>query len=61
MLSVNNYLWDLADLIRSYMKSEVFNRKEFEILINSYNSVRKLSDLENKELKNYCKMMILDT
>ena len=61
MLSVNTILWDLADIIRSYLKIEVFNRKEFEILINSYNSIRKLSPLENKELKNYCTMMILDT
>ncbi len=61
MLSVNNYIWDLADLIRSYMKIKVFNKKEFNILINSYNNVRKLTDEENKELKNYCTMMILDT
>ena len=61
MLSVNTILWDLADLVRSYMKVEVFNKKEFENIINSYNSIRRLSDLENKELKNYCTMMILDT
>ena len=61
MLSVNTILWDLADLIRSYMKIEVFNRKEFEILINSYNKIRKLNINEEKELKNYCTMMILDT
>jgi Ser/Thr protein kinase RdoA (MazF antagonist) len=61
MLSINTILWDLADLIRSYMKIEIFNRKKFEILINSYNSIRKLTRLENEELKNYCTMMILDT
>jgi len=61
MLSVNTILWDLADLIRSYMKIEVFKKKEFEFLINSYNEIRKLSTLEKKELKNYCTMMILDT
>jgi Ser/Thr protein kinase RdoA (MazF antagonist) len=61
MLSVNNYIWDLADIIRSYMKVEKFQKKEFELLINSYNSIRKLTEEENKELKNYCTMMILDT
>lgn len=61
MLSVNSLLWDLADLTRSYMKTEVFNRKEFYFLINSYNEIRKLTSLEKKELKNYCIMMILDT
>ena len=61
MLSVNNTIWDLADLIRSYMKIELFNKKEFELLINSYNNIRTLTIEENKELKNYCMMMILDT
>ena len=61
MLSVNNFIWDLADLIRSYMKIEKFQKKEFEILINSYNSIRWLNKEEKNELKNYCTMMILDT
>lgn len=61
MLSVNNYIWDLADIIRSYMKIEKFQKKEFKLLINSYNSIRKLTTDEEEELKNYCTMMILDT
>ncbi len=61
MMSVNTILWDLADLIRSHMKIKSFTKKEFEILINSYNDIRKLSKKEKRELKNYCTMMILDT
>lgn len=61
MLSVNNYIWDIADMIRWYMKIEKFQKNEFELLINSYNNIRKLTKEEKYELKSYCKMMILDT
>ncbi len=60
MMSVSAYLWDLVDMIRGYMKSDNFQKKEFESLIKAYDKVRLLSDLEIKELENYYKMITVE-
>lgn len=61
MMSVEVILWDLADMIRSYLKVDSFDKKSFHLLIKSYNAVRKLSPKEELLLQNYCIMMILNT
>lgn len=61
MVSVTAYLWDLADIIRWYLKNENFDKKAFNILIDRYNKIRPLTKEEKESLKDYCKMMVLDT
>lgn len=61
MMAVNTTIWDLADLIRSYLKLEFFSKKSFQSLVNSYNEIRLLTLWEKKSLIDYCKMSVLDT
>lgn len=61
MISVEPLLWDLVDLIRSYLKIKGFDKNSFHLLIKSYNQSRKLTPEEESCLKDYCIIMILNT
>lgn len=61
MMEVDDYLWDLVDMIRSHMKLNWFWKEEFKTLISAYESQRQLNIQEKENLENYLKMMILDT
>ena len=60
-MAINDSLWDLCDLIRSYMKCEIFTEKIFKEVIHEYNTIRQLTKEEKSSLEAYCKMMILNT
>ncbi len=61
MMSVSTILWDISDLVRSYLKLDSFDKKSFLLLIKSYNEIRKLTDKESSLLEEYCNMMTLNT
>lgn len=61
MLSVNTLLWDIADMIRGYLKIKIFDTKTFHKLLDSYTQLRPLTQWEQDNLKIYCQMMVLDT
>lgn len=61
MMSVETFLWDLADMIRSYLKIKTFDKNSFHLLLKSYNQSRTLTPEEQIALQDYCVMMTLNT
>ena len=54
----NNFLWDIADLARSLLKLEKFDDKLFKICIDKYSEIKKIPEIEKKEIKNYLETLI---
>jgi len=61
MISYEDFLWDFVDHIRFYMKYDNFWKIEYEKLKNAYTKIRPFTNLEEKNIKNYLKMIILNT
>lgn len=60
-MEYNNLIWDLVDMIRSFLQIKWYSKKEFDETIKSYEEIRKLTFEEKIELKKYLKIMILNT
>ncbi len=61
MVSYDDFLWDLVDHFRNYLKYDKFGKQEFFELLQSYEEVRALNKDEKNSLKNYLKLIILNT
>ena len=54
----NNFIWDIADLARSLLKLGKFDNKLFKICIDKYSKIKKIPEIEKKEIKNYLETLI---
>lgn len=61
MITYDDLLWDLVDHIRGYLKYYNFKKEDFERLINAYEQIRPLTQIEKDNLENYLKMILLNT
>ncbi len=49
----NNFIWDVADLARSLLKLEKFDNELFKMCILKYCEIKKIPEIEKKEIINY--------
>jgi Ser/Thr protein kinase RdoA (MazF antagonist) len=57
-IEYNNFMWDIADLVRSLLKVEKFNLELLKNCILKYSEIREISKIEKKEIINYVKTLI---
>jgi len=55
----NNFMWDIADLIRSLLKVGSFDEKVFLNSIVEYEKIKKIPDIEKEKLINYLETLLV--
>lgn len=56
----NSYLWDIADLIRWFLRFEECDKNFVQKILKEYETIRILEKIEKENLENYLKMINLD-
>ncbi len=54
----NNYLWDIADLIRSLLKIDIFDENICKNAVNKYLEIRKINEEEKNYIIKYTKTLV---
>jgi thiamine kinase-like enzyme len=55
----NNFMWDIADLIRSLLKVDNYDYNIFKNSIKEYEKIKKIPNIEKKELLNYVNSLLI--